>query len=107
MRSCTINLKILFATDIQCSKGMSNSEFYFLVTSQPASTIILMVLQLTSPKHMMIQKDSELDMPFGYCMSVANNIFRFIVHDLIMTEMFYSHYKVVFSATQNLTNFKF
>jgi hypothetical protein len=62
-----MNLKILLVGDIQYPKGMSNSEFYFLATSQPASTInVLMVFQLNPPKHTVIKKNSELDMPFGY-----------------------------------------
>ena len=102
MWSCTINLKILLVSDIQYPKGMSNSEFYFLATSQPASTInVSMVFQLNPPKHTVIKKNSELDMPLGYCMSPTSNILRFIVHDLIMTEKFCSHHGVTFSATQN------
>jgi len=69
MGSCTINLKILLVGYIQYPKGMSNSNFLFLATSQPASTInVVMVFQLTSPKHTAIKRNSELDIPFGYCM---------------------------------------
>ena len=69
MGSCTINLKILHVGQIQYPKGMSNSEFHSLATSQPASTInVVMVFQLTSPKHVVIKMNSELNMPIGYCM---------------------------------------
>ena len=102
MRSYTINLKILLVGDIQYPKGMSNSDFFFLAISQPTSAInVLMVFQLTPPKLTVINKNSELDTPFGYCMSPTSNIFRFIVHDLIMTEGFCSYYRVIFSAIQS------
>ena len=100
MGSCTINLKILLVGDIQYPKGMSDSEFHFFATSQSASTVnAVMIFQLTPAKHIVIKLNSELDMPFGCCMIPMSNIFRFIVHDFIMTERFYSHYRVIFLAT--------
>ena len=67
MRSYTINLKILLVGDIVYKKGMSNSELHFLATSQPASTInVVMVFQLTPPKHTVIKKNSKLNIPFVY-----------------------------------------
>src|ERR1700691_4737113 len=108
MRSCTINLRILLVGDIQYPKGMSNSDFFFLATSQPTSAInVLMVFQLTPPKLTVIDKNSELDMPFGYCMSPTSNTFRCLVHDLIMTEGFCSHIELYFRLRKFLTNFKF
>ena|ERR1700683_3862527 len=101
MRSCTINLKILLVGDIQYPKGVSNSEFLFITVSlggvswKTIKTFIALVGWLVARK-----KKSELDMPFGYCISPTSNIFRFIVYDLIMTEGFCSHYRVIFSATQ-------
>ena len=107
MVSWTINLKILPVGHIQYPKGMYNSEFCSLTTSQPASTInVVIVFQLTPPKHTVIKKNSKLYMPFGYCMSPTSNIFRFIVHDTIMTERFCSHYRVIFSATQIFGQFQ-
>ena len=60
MVSCTINLKILLLGDIQYPKGMYNSEFCSSATSQPASTInVVIVFQLTPPKHTVIKGNSE------------------------------------------------
>ena len=86
---------------------MSNLEFNFLATSQPASTInVVMVFQLTPPKHTVIKKNSEFAMPFVCYILPTSNIFRFIVHDPIMTEWFCSHYRVIFLATQIFDQFQ-
>ena len=107
MVSCTINLKILLVGDIQYLKGMYNSEIFFItvclggVSWKTITTFIVLAGWLVAK-----EQNSELYMPFGYCMSPTSNIFRFIVHDTIMTERFCSHYRVIFSATQKFGQFQ-
>ena len=101
-------LKKLYLGDVLYPKGMSNSEFPFWASNELADIMnICMVFQITPPVHRVVERNFELDIPFGYSTSPRYNFFRAIVHVLIRVNMFHSQNRVIFQPQQILTNFKF